>query len=373
MRLALEGLSGLRLGRDVSGEAPPPPPNYKRSLSDMAPSKLSREMSSLGRALLEDALAGDAFFERGGEGGLVDDGGAAKGAEMSGIDSPSSAGFTKIEIGDMIDVREADTQRWHPATVVNMARDDSSGEAWVKVEHTSGVVVEWVKLGMQRIAQFGKASIPRTQHSFTIGQYVDALDYFTNKFTKEPTSKWRVASVVDVDTSRVLIHWEGWAEKWDCWVDVTLEPNRVKPLGQQTVGGSKEALAEKKLEKEFAERLSRQPEPKEIQEVSKDGNCLFHSLAHQIYGLLDTDAHEALRDECVRYMREHRDHFSMYVDGNFDEYLRSRTRDGVWGDNLEIVAMAEIFDRPVEVWSREAPVPASGVMEVGWLLRYLFS
>ena len=45
------------------------------------------------------------------------------------------------------------------------ARDEGEGSTWVKVEHDSGVVVEWVKLGMQRIAQFGKASIPRMQHS----------------------------------------------------------------------------------------------------------------------------------------------------------------------------------------------------------------
>ena len=200
VRLALEGLG--RLGGVGGGTTPPadvsagaltplsllsplpPPPSYGRSLSSMAPPKLSREMSSLGRALLEDALIGDAFFdilehrdeERGGERGggerggpthtnTASDGGGGGGG-LGGLDSPHSpGGFTKIEIGDMIDVREADTQRWHAAFVVNMARDEGEGSTWVKVEHDSGVVVEWVKLGMQRIAQFGKASIPRMQHS----------------------------------------------------------------------------------------------------------------------------------------------------------------------------------------------------------------
>mmetsp|Transcript_27482 Transcript_27482/g.64165 ORF Transcript_27482/g.64165 Transcript_27482/m.64165 type:complete len:196 (+) Transcript_27482:275-862(+) len=106
-----------------------------------------------------------------------------------------------------------------------------------------------------------------------------------------------------------------------------------------------------------------QREPKQIQEVARDGNCLFHSVAHQIYGVLETDVHQVLRADVVRYMSENRAHFSLYVDGDFDEYLRSRTHDGVWGDNLEIVALAEIFDRPVEVWSREAPVPSSGIMQ----------
>ena len=56
----------------------------------------------------------------------------------------------------MIDVREADTQWWHPATVVNMAKEQGDdGDAFVKVEHSSGVVTEWVKLGQQRLATFG--------------------------------------------------------------------------------------------------------------------------------------------------------------------------------------------------------------------------
>ena len=32
----------------------------------------------------------------------------------------------------------------------------------------------------------------------------------------------------------------------------------------------------------------------------------------------------------MEYMREHRDHFAGFVDGNFDEYLNSRARDGAW-------------------------------------------
>ena len=86
------------------------------------------------------------------------------------------------------------------------------------------------------------------QHSFSVGQYVDALDVFPNKYTGVETYKWRVASIVDVATDSVKIHWEGWKDQWDCWLDITTDGHRVKPLGQQTVGGSKEALALKKLE-----------------------------------------------------------------------------------------------------------------------------
>ena len=53
----------------------------------------------------------------------------------------------------------------------------------------------------------------------------------------------------------------------------------------------------------------------------------------------------------------------MFVEEDFDEYLADRSKNGVWGDNLEMQGLAEIFDRPVEVYSREAPVSADGRLE----------
>ena len=57
-------------------------------------------------------------------------------------------------------------------------------------------------------------------------------------------------------------------------------------------------------------------------------------MLHQIYGIVDKYMHERLRAQVVKYMSKNRAHFSLYVDGSFDEYLRSRARDGVWGGML---------------------------------------
>lgn len=47
------------------------------------------------------------------------------------------------------------------------------------------------------------------------------------------------------------------------------------------------------------------------QQVGNDGNCLFRSVSHQIYGT--EDHHELIRRKCVEYMRCNEGWFSQYV------------------------------------------------------------
>ncbi len=46
-----------------------------------------------------------------------------------------------------------------------------------------------------------------------------------------------------------------------------------------------------------------------------------------------------------------RDHYSGFVAGNFGEYLAHKRRDKVFGDHLEIQAMAEIYNRPMHIYT----------------------
>lgn len=330
------------------GELPPPAaPTLQYSLTEMAPPRESEEMVSLGRLLFEDAVAGNSFRSPGG-----------LSRSISNADAAPQVGFA-VDIGDMVDVREPDTNRWSPATVINMAKD-AADQAFAKVEYHSGLVTEWVPLGARRFAQMGKQST-RLHHSFQPGAYIDALDYFPNKYTGELTAKWRVASVLQAEPYRVFIHWEGWSSRFDCWIDVMQEGDRLRPLGRHTVGDGAQAQQERALEQQFAENLAKGDTPLTIHEVSGDGNCLFRSVCHQVYG--DDRNHATVRARCMRYVRSNKKHFKQFVDGDFDQYCASRAKDGVWGDNLEIVALAELFDRPVEVWSREAPLNPDGTLE----------
>ncbi|CAN0315479.1 unnamed protein product, partial [Hapterophycus canaliculatus] len=88
-----------------------------------------------------------------------------------------------------------------------------------------------------------------------------------------------------------------------------------------------------------------------VADVEPDGNCLFRSVSHQIYG--DADRHYSVRRACVEHMSKHEARFGVFVAENFRDYLYRIRQPGVWGDDLEIRALEELFDRPIEIYSSE--------------------
>jgi hypothetical protein len=89
-----------------------------------------------------------------------------------------------------------------------------------------------------------------------------------------------------------------------------------------------------------------------IKDVMGDGNCLFRAVAHQVYG--DEEEHAVVRDRCCTYMETHRTFFSDFVEGGddaFDEYIRWKREDACWGDDPEIQALCEMYNRPAEIWA----------------------
>lgn len=89
-----------------------------------------------------------------------------------------------------------------------------------------------------------------------------------------------------------------------------------------------------------------------VVQVNGDGNCLFRSVAHQIYG--DEELHEIVRDHCLNYMEADAIFFSQFVEGGeqcFSQYLSAKRTLGCWGDDPEIQALCEIYDRPAEIFA----------------------
>jgi hypothetical protein len=56
---------------------------------------------------------------------------------------------------------------------------------------------------------------------------VDVLDTFTDKFGVWRET-WRLASVKAVDCTRIQVHFEGWSNRWDQWIDVTTEKGAAR-------------------------------------------------------------------------------------------------------------------------------------------------
>eukprot|EP00485_Elphidium_margaritaceum_P011316 CAMPEP_0202708978 /NCGR_PEP_ID=MMETSP1385-20130828/21116_1 /ASSEMBLY_ACC=CAM_ASM_000861 /TAXON_ID=933848 /ORGANISM="Elphidium margaritaceum" /LENGTH=701 /DNA_ID=CAMNT_0049368111 /DNA_START=144 /DNA_END=2249 /DNA_ORIENTATION=- len=106
-------------------------------------------------------------------------------------------------------------------------------------------------------------------------------------------------------------------------------------------------------EAQFAAKLAAN-KGMEIIAMGEDGNCLFRSISHQVYG--QEDYHEILRAKCVKYLQSEFEYFGSYVPGGgerhvFDAYCQRMARNGVWGDNLEIQAFSEIYGRSIEIYA----------------------
>lgn len=87
----------------------------------------------------------------------------------------------------------------------------------------------------------------------------------------------------------------------------------------------------------------------EIRKMAADGNCLFRAVADQVYG--DPEAYDMARQMCVDYMERERDHFSQFMTEGFMSYCKRKRIDKVYGNNIELQAFAEMYNRPIHIYS----------------------
>ncbi|KAI3747223.1 hypothetical protein L6452_09675 [Arctium lappa] len=87
----------------------------------------------------------------------------------------------------------------------------------------------------------------------------------------------------------------------------------------------------------------------EVKKMLEDGNCLFRAVADQVYG--DSEAYDLARQMCIDYMERERDHFSQFITEGFTCYCKRKRRDKVYGNNVEIQALSEMYNRPIHIYS----------------------
>ncbi|KAG8387472.1 hypothetical protein BUALT_Bualt02G0024800 [Buddleja alternifolia] len=99
----------------------------------------------------------------------------------------------------------------------------------------------------------------------------------------------------------------------------------------------------------------------EVRKMLEDGNCLFRAVADQVYG--DSELYDLVRQMCIDYMERERDHFSQFITEGFTSYCKRKRRDKsekildsamglqVYGNNMEIQALSEMYNRPIHIYS----------------------
>ena len=56
----------------------------------------------------------------------------------------------------------------------------------------------------------------------------------------------------------------------------------------------------------------------------------------------------------MEYIRAEKEYFKNYIEGGlkeFDNYITRKSTNSVWGDDLEIQAMREIYNLPIEIYA----------------------
>ena len=195
---------------------------------------------------------------------------------------------------------------------------------------------------------------------FNINNRIDVLDTY---------NMWKEAHIIDINDSQIKIHYKGYTARYDEWLHKTSD--RIKEIGSKST-----ALGIGRTDPSNASRYSKkeiQPEIKKleytgdketqfrqllslkdfvIQPVEGDGNCLFRSVSHQLYST--TSFHDIIRATAMKYISIERNYFSQFIVGGLekvDEYLEHQSRNGAWGDDIEIQAMSEIYNKPFEIYA----------------------
>eukprot|EP00924_Labyrinthula_sp_SR-Ha-C_P012771 augustus_masked-scaffold_78-processed-gene-0.13-mRNA-1 protein AED:1.00 eAED:1.00 QI:0/-1/0/0/-1/1/1/0/227 len=85
-------------------------------------------------------------------------------------------------------------------------------------------------------------------------------------------------------------------------------------------------------------------------EVPADGNCLFHCFALHLFPQSDS-RHKEVRKYGMAYIKLNSNRFSPFVTEDFEAYVERKSRDQVWGDDLEVQALSEFYKLSVYVLS----------------------
>lgn len=96
--------------------------------------------------------------------------------------------------------------QWYPARVTKVNEDQT--KCFIRYDGYGSEWDEWVTEGRIRVA--GKA-----QPAYKVGDSVQVLW----------KGKWWPASVISIGSGRWKIHYDGYDDSWDEWVD----PGRIKP------------------------------------------------------------------------------------------------------------------------------------------------
>ncbi len=205
------------------------------------------------------------------------------------------------------------------------------------------------------IAEYGtKSQFGLPMHPFKEGDVLDVEDRYRAKKSKKIIRKWRKCQVIRKHGPYLIyVTYAGWSRLYDEWFHVLEQKDRIAEFGSETEKILKEIES---MDEKFSEKMQREKNLT-VHMVEPDGNCLFRAVAHQVYG--DVERHDIVRSDCCDYLEKNRDRFEMLVESGeeFNQYVENKRKLKVWGDDPEVRAMEELYDRPIELYIASADGP----------------
>jgi OTU domain-containing protein 5 len=88
-----------------------------------------------------------------------------------------------------------------------------------------------------------------------------------------------------------------------------------------------------------------------VKEMEEDGACLFRAISCQLYG--DQEMHDFIRQQTMDYIFQNREYFEQFLTEDITDYVNRKRQNHLHGNHIEIQAMSEMFNRPVELYCYE--------------------
>jgi OTU-like cysteine protease len=112
---------------------------------------------------------------------------------------------------------------------------------------------------------------------------------------------------------------------------------------------------------ERATEMNLRARKRTIFRVKADGNCLFRALADQLWRD-GGKKHKIVREQVVNYLAANQSKLGIFVAAvSYSEYIQRMSKDGEWGDHVELKAAACVYGRQILISTRDGEIHVAHV------------
>eukprot|EP00475_Leptophrys_vorax_P032632 TRINITY_DN5059_c0_g1_i1.p1 TRINITY_DN5059_c0_g1~~TRINITY_DN5059_c0_g1_i1.p1 ORF type:complete len:540 (-),score=172.54 TRINITY_DN5059_c0_g1_i1:380-1999(-) len=220
--------------------------------------------------------------------------------------------FLVVAPGDWVSVwalQPVDLRQWVQGEVVRL--DSSEAQVLIRYENWGATHQNWYPLNRTaelfevcRVEEMEFKQIACAEHEHKVSEkFVIARGGMLRVL--DSRGFWCMAQICNHDSFggvRIQIHYERWTSKFDEWICLNSSDFRALSIAECEALPDLYRTEENAIQDEADIYFRKQMKEKGMDyvAVSKDGNCLYRSFAHQVFG--EISRYEEVRGMCCQYM-----------------------------------------------------------------------